>query len=99
MGGAIDAISARRELVLQRAAELDGAAGLGCDGGMAPPLLVPQARWLVPLDDLDPVEAAPLTDAGLTPYHAIKRSLHLLHGGSTAVVIEPEAWGIWPSRS
>jgi alcohol dehydrogenase, propanol-preferring len=72
----------------QRAAELDGAgAGLGCDGGMAPLMLVPQARWLVPLGDLDPVEAAPLTDAGLTPYHAIKRSLHLLHGGSTAVVI------------
>jgi propanol-preferring alcohol dehydrogenase len=43
-------------------------------------MLVPQARWLVPLGDLDPVEAAPLTDAGLTPYHAIKRSLHLLHG-------------------
>jgi propanol-preferring alcohol dehydrogenase len=50
-------------------------------------MLVPQARWLVPLGDLDPLEAAPLTDAGLTPYHAIKRSLHLLHGGSTAVVI------------
>ncbi len=50
----------------------------------------PHARtpgWLLPLDDLDPVEAAPLTDAGLTPYHASKRSLHLLHGGSTAVVI------------
>lgn len=61
--------------------------GLGLDGGMAPYLLVPQARWLVPLGDLDPVEAAPLTDAGLTPYHAIKRSLPLLVPGSTAVVI------------
>ena len=72
----------------ERSAELDGAGGgLGFDGGMAPLMLVPQARWLVPLGDLDPVEAAPLTDAGLTPYHAIKRSLHLLHGGSTAVVI------------
>lgn len=72
----------------ERAAQLDGAGGgLGFDGGMAPLMLVPQARWLVPLGDLDPVEAAPLTDAGLTPYHAVKRSLHLLHGGSTAVVI------------
>jgi alcohol dehydrogenase, propanol-preferring len=72
----------------ERSAELDGAGGgLGFDGGMAPLMLVPQARWIVPLGDLDPVEAAPLTDAGLTPYHAIKRSLHLLHGGSTAVVI------------
>jgi alcohol dehydrogenase, propanol-preferring len=33
------------------------------------------------------IEAAPLTDAGLTPYHAIKRSLHQLGPGTTAVVI------------
>jgi propanol-preferring alcohol dehydrogenase len=61
--------------------------GLGFDGGMAPLLLVPSARNVVPLDQLDPVEAAPLTDAGLTPYHAIKRSLDRLVPGSTAVVI------------
>jgi propanol-preferring alcohol dehydrogenase len=61
--------------------------GLGCDGGMAPRLLVPSSRLLVPLGDLDPAEAAPLTDAGLTPYHAIKRSLALLIPGSSAVVI------------
>jgi propanol-preferring alcohol dehydrogenase len=61
--------------------------GLGLDGGMAPLMRVPSARLLVPLDTLDPVDAAPLTDAGLTPYHAIKRSLPLLTPGSTAVVI------------
>lgn len=61
--------------------------GLGRDGGMASLMLVPDARLLVPLGDLDPVDAAPLTDAGLTPYHAIKRSLALLVPGSTAVVI------------
>jgi propanol-preferring alcohol dehydrogenase len=61
--------------------------GLGDDGGMAPFLLVPDRRHLVPLDRLDPVEAAPLTDAGLTPYHAIARSRHLLVPGSTAVAI------------
>jgi propanol-preferring alcohol dehydrogenase len=33
------------------------------------------------------VAAAPLTDAGLTPYHAIRRSCHKLAPGSTAVVI------------
>jgi D-arabinose 1-dehydrogenase-like Zn-dependent alcohol dehydrogenase len=27
----------------------------------------------VPIGDLDPVAAAPLTDAALTSYHAIKR--------------------------
>lgn len=61
--------------------------GLGLDGGMAPYMLVPDPRLLVPLGDLDPVAAAPLTDAGLTPYHAIKRSLDQLVPGSTAVVI------------
>lgn len=61
--------------------------GLGEDGGMAERMVVPSPRMLVPLGDLDPVEAAPLTDAGLTPYHAIKRSLHRLVPGSTAVVI------------
>jgi alcohol dehydrogenase, propanol-preferring len=61
--------------------------GLGLDGGMAPFMRVPSARLLVPLDSLDPADAAPLTDAGLTPYHAIKRSLHLLPPGSSAAVI------------
>jgi alcohol dehydrogenase, propanol-preferring len=54
---------------------------------MAEYMLVPAARLLIPIEDLDPVEAAPLTDAGLTPYHAVKRSLELLVAGSTAVVI------------
>jgi propanol-preferring alcohol dehydrogenase len=71
----------------ERPAEVGPSAGLGCDGGMAPFMLVPEARWLVPLGGLDPVDAAPLTDAGLTPYHAIKRSLPLLVPGANAVVI------------
>lgn len=63
------------------------APGLGADGGMADLLLLPDARRLVPLSDLDPVLAAPLTDAGLTPYHAIKRSLPLMVPGSHVLVI------------
>lgn len=63
------------------------AGGLGADGGMANYLLVPSTRFLIPLGKLDPREAAPLTDAALTSYHAIKRSIHLLGAGSTAVVI------------
>jgi alcohol dehydrogenase, propanol-preferring len=59
----------------------------GTDGGMAEYVLVPSTRYLIPLGDLDPREAAPLTDAGLTSYHAVKRSVHLLGPGSTAVVI------------
>ena len=61
--------------------------GLGLDGGMAEFLLVPSPRLLLPLGDLDPRDAAPLTDAALTPYHAIKRALPRLGAGSTAVVI------------
>ncbi|NEC71886.1 MULTISPECIES: NAD(P)-dependent alcohol dehydrogenase [Streptomyces] len=61
--------------------------GLGRPGSMAEYLLVDDPRHLVPLDGLDPVAAVPLTDAGLTPYHAVKRSLPKLVPGSTAVVI------------
>jgi len=61
--------------------------GLGHDGGMASHMIVPAARFLCPLEGLDPRQAAPLTDAGLTTYHAVKRSLSLLRPGSTAVVI------------
>jgi propanol-preferring alcohol dehydrogenase len=65
-----------------------GGGGLGLDGGMAEYLWVPSARHLVPLPPgLTPAQAAPLTDAGLTPYHAIRRSWPKLAPGSTAVVI------------
>lgn len=61
--------------------------GFGAPGFMADYLVVPSSRHLVPLGDLDPVRNVPLTDAGLTPYHAIKPSLPKLVPGSTAVVI------------
>ncbi len=61
--------------------------GLGLDGGMAEYMLVPSARLLVPLGTLSPAKAAPLSDAALTPYHAIKRALPHLHAGSTVVVV------------
>lgn len=63
------------------------AVGLGRDGGMAEYVTVP-GHHLVPLGDADPVVSAPLADAGLTPYHAIKRALpHLAGGGKHALVI------------
>lgn len=61
--------------------------GLGAPGAMAEFILVDDPRHLVPLGDLDPVASVSLTDAGLTPYHAIKQSLPKLVPGSTAVVI------------
>jgi propanol-preferring alcohol dehydrogenase len=61
--------------------------GLGRDGGMAEYLTVP-ANHLVALGDADPVHAAPLADAALTPYHAIKLSLpNLASGGRFALVV------------
>lgn len=76
------------ETYCERQAEIGAfGGGLGLDGGMAEYMLVPHARLLLPLGGLDPREAAPLSDAALTPYHAIKRSLGLLVPGSTAVVI------------
>lgn len=63
------------------------AVGLGRDGGMAEYVRVP-ARNLVPLGDADPIAAASLSDAGLTPYHAIKLALpHLNGGGKFALVV------------
>jgi alcohol dehydrogenase, propanol-preferring len=61
--------------------------GIGLDGGLAEYLLVPSPRLLVGIEGLDPVQAAPLADAALTPYHALKLSLPLLHPGSSVVVI------------
>ena len=72
----------------ERLAELRGRGpGLGFDGGLADYLLVPSPRWLVPIGDLDPVQAAPLTDAALTPYHAIRSDLWRVHPGSSVLVI------------
>jgi propanol-preferring alcohol dehydrogenase len=61
--------------------------GLGAPGALADYLLVDSPRHLVWLGDLDPVTTVPLTDAGLTPYHAISLSADKLSPGSTTVVI------------
>ncbi|MDR1448983.1 MAG: NAD(P)-dependent alcohol dehydrogenase, partial [Propionibacteriaceae bacterium] len=61
--------------------------GLGAPGGAAEYMLVDRARYLIPIGDLNPVEAAPLTDAALTPYHAVKFSQAKLAANSTAIVL------------
>jgi alcohol dehydrogenase, propanol-preferring len=71
------------------------APGVGYDGGHAPYVLVPEARFLIPIGDLDPVEAAPLTDAGITTYTAIKAALPKIWPGSTAVVIGIGGLGLY----
>ncbi len=71
------------------------APGVGYNGGHAPYILVPEARFLVPIGDLDPVLAAPLTDAGITTYSAIKPALPAIWPGSTAVVIGVGGLGLY----
>jgi len=61
--------------------------GIGTNGGYAEYVLVPTYRYLLPLDELDPVKAAPLTDAALTPYRAVKKTIPYLYGGSYALII------------
>jgi propanol-preferring alcohol dehydrogenase len=63
-----------------------GGIGLSRDGGMAEFVVVP-ARQLIAIGDLDVAQAAPLTDAGLTPYHAIDITRRNLRPSSTCIVI------------
>jgi len=55
-------------------------------GGYAEYMYVPSYRFLVKIGDLDPGEAAPLADAGLTSYSAVKKGLQYLYPGSLAIV-------------
>jgi alcohol dehydrogenase, propanol-preferring len=68
-------------------------AGWRRDGGFAELVLVPSRSYLVPLEGLDPVRAAPLADAGVTPFRAVSRLREALSVGETAVVIGLGALG------
>lgn len=57
------------------------------DGGYAERMAVPDRRYLVPLDGLDPIRAAPLADAGLTSFRAVRRARPALAGGGDALVV------------
>jgi len=60
--------------------------GCGLDGGLAEFLVVPRAE-LISIGGQDPVYFAPLTDAGVTAYHAIQTVVHRLRPGTSAAVI------------
>ncbi len=53
-------------------------AGLFTDGGYAEQMYVPDARYLAPLDGLDPYAAAPLACGGLTAYRAVLQGIDRL---------------------
>jgi D-arabinose 1-dehydrogenase-like Zn-dependent alcohol dehydrogenase len=47
--------------------------GIHCDGGYSDHLLVPHSRYLLPLDGLDPLAAAPFACSGVTTYSALNK--------------------------
>jgi NAD+-dependent secondary alcohol dehydrogenase Adh1 len=61
--------------------------GLFAEGGFAQ-YMKTGARSVIKIDEsLEPTDVAPLADAGLTAYHAIKKALPLLYPGTTCAVI------------
>ncbi|MGI4896243.1 MAG: NAD(P)-dependent alcohol dehydrogenase [Janthinobacterium lividum] len=61
--------------------------GMGPEGGYAEYMVVPSVRELLHAQGLEPALAAPLTDAALTPYSAVKKTLPYLVPGAAAVLI------------
>ncbi|MFG2276108.1 NAD(P)-dependent alcohol dehydrogenase [Streptomyces chartreusis] len=64
-----------------------GGIGLTQDGGLADYVAVPAAQLMPAPEALDPTAVAPLTDAGLSPYHAIDAARPALGPGSSCLVI------------
>ena len=58
-------------------------AGLFTDGGYAQQMYVPDARYLAPLDGLDPHDSAPLACGGLTAYRAVLQGVDRLRERGT----------------
>ncbi|GAB0102161.1 NAD(P)-dependent alcohol dehydrogenase [Nocardia sp. JMUB6875] len=60
--------------------------GLTMEGGMSEYVRIPASAF-VPIGDLDFLQAAPVADAALTAYHAIRGAREALRPGGTAVAI------------
>lgn len=63
------------------------APGIGYDGGLAKYVLIPSVRQLVPIGNVPARDVAPLTDAGVTSYHAIRQHRDILTQGARVLVI------------
>src|SRR5262249_43430317 len=63
------------------------ATGVHRDGALAERVLLPSGGVAGIDDEVDAVQAAPLADAGVTTYHAIERSAHVLQPDGFALVI------------
>jgi propanol-preferring alcohol dehydrogenase len=60
--------------------------GIHCDGGYSNQLVVPHSKYLVPLEGLDPVAAAPLACSGVTTYSALKKLGSVIHDELVLVI-------------
>ncbi|WP_405485753.1 NAD(P)-dependent alcohol dehydrogenase [Nocardia sp. NBC_00511] len=60
--------------------------GLSIEGGMSEYVRIPAGAF-VPIGDLDFLQAAPVADAALTAYHAIRGAREALRPGGTALAI------------
>lgn len=69
--------------------------GYGLDGGLAEFVRVTSPRGLIRLNRLDPSTAGPLTDAGATAFHAVRRVLPCVTPGGVVVVIGAGGLGIF----
>ena len=61
--------------------------GFGINGGYAEYLYLPHQRHLINIQTLNPLEVAPLLDAGLTAYRAVKHGLPLLYPGAAIEIL------------
>jgi len=65
----------------------DAGRGYGRDGGLARYVRVDSVRDVLPLGPLDPRHAGPLTDAGATTHHAVRRARPALEGPDPTVLV------------
>lgn len=77
------ACASGQEMICPNATE----AGLFRNGGYAEKMLIKNKSYLVPLGNLDPVNAAPLACGGLTAYRAVSHTLAGLNKQSRVLVI------------
>jgi propanol-preferring alcohol dehydrogenase len=60
------------------------------EGGYSEFVLIPSYKYLIKVDkesNLKPEEIAPLTDAGVTTYRAVKKVKHILGPGKSIAII------------
>ena len=60
--------------------------GIYQDGGFADHILIPDARYLLDLDGLDPVTTAPYACSGLTAFSALKKAGDVIYNEPIAVI-------------